>query len=99
MAKLKTGRHTSALKEARKAKKRAERNKAIKSKIRTSIKKVEEAIKNNNARIAEEHLSVVFSEWDKAAKKNIVHYKAASNQKARLSKFVAGITAKQLSIK
>jgi small subunit ribosomal protein S20 len=94
MAKLKTGRHTSALKEARKAKKRTERNKAIKSKIRTSIKKVEADVKNNNAKAAQEHLSTVFSEWDKAAKKNIVHYKAASNQKARLSKLVAGIITK-----
>jgi small subunit ribosomal protein S20 len=94
MAKLKTGRHTSALKEARKAEKRTERNKAIKSKIRTSIKKVEAAVKNNNAKVAQEHLSAVFSEWDKAAKKNIVHYKVASNQKARLSKLVAGIITK-----
>ncbi|BAG13853.1 hypothetical protein AGMMS49573_02930 [Endomicrobiia bacterium] len=94
MAKLKTGRHTSTLKEARKTKKRTERNKAIKSKIRTSIKKVEEAVKNNNVKVAQEHLSVVFSEWDKAAKKNIVHYKAASNKKARLSKLVAGIITK-----
>jgi small subunit ribosomal protein S20 len=94
MAKLKTGRHTSALKEARKAKKRTERNKAIKSKIRTSVKKVEEAVKNNNAKVAQEYLSVVFSEWDKAAKKSIVHCKAASNQKAKLSKRVVGITTK-----
>jgi small subunit ribosomal protein S20 len=94
MAKLKTGRHTSALKEARKAKKRAERNKAIKSKIRTSIKRVKEAVKNNNVKAAQEHLNVAFSEWDKAAKRNIVHYKAASNQKARLSKLVTRIITK-----
>ena len=34
MAKLKTGRHTSALKEARKTEKRTARNAAMKSKIR-----------------------------------------------------------------
>jgi small subunit ribosomal protein S20 len=94
MAKLKTGRHTSALKEARKAKKRAERNKSIKSKIRTSTKKVEEAVKNGKVKVVQEHLNVAFSELDKAAKKNIVHYKAASNQKARLSKLVTRIIPK-----
>ncbi|MDR3071173.1 MAG: 30S ribosomal protein S20 [Endomicrobium sp.] len=91
MAKLKTGRHTSAIKEARKAKKRTARNSSIKSKIRTSIKKVEESVKGNDIKVASERLATAFSQWDKAAKKNIVHHKAASNQKARLSKLVAGM--------
>ena len=39
--------------------------------------------------MSEEQLRRAFSEWDKAAKKNIVHPKTASNQKARLSKLVA----------
>jgi small subunit ribosomal protein S20 len=91
MAKLKTGRHTSALKEVRKTKKRTERNAAVKSQIRTSIKRVETAVKNKDAKIAREQLSVAFSQWDKAAKRNIVHSSAASNQKARLSKLVSGI--------
>ena len=68
MAKLKTGRHTSALKEARKAKKRTVRNTATKSKIRTAIKRVETAVKNNDVKVALEQLAVAFSQWDKAAK-------------------------------
>ncbi|MDR0723573.1 MAG: 30S ribosomal protein S20 [Endomicrobium sp.] len=91
MAKLKTGRHTSALKEVRKSEKRTQRNISIKSKIKTSIKRVEEAVKNNDVKVALEQLAVAFSEWDKAAKKNVVHFKAASNQKTRLSKMVAKI--------
>lgn len=94
MAKLKTGRHTSALKEARKAEKRTERNSSIKSKIRTTVKRVEAAVKNNDAKLAQDQLNIAFSEWDKAAKKNVVHYKAAANQKARLSKKVSSIAAK-----
>jgi small subunit ribosomal protein S20 len=92
MAKLKTGRHTSALKESRKAEKRTKRNVAIKSKIKTAIKRVETAVKNKDTKVATEQLAIAFSEWDKAAKKNVVHFKAASNQKARLSKLVAKIT-------
>jgi small subunit ribosomal protein S20 len=91
MAKLKTGRHTSALKEARKAEKRTERNSSIKSKIKTSIKRVEEAIKKGNVKVALNQLAAAFSEWDKAAKKKIVNAKAASNQKAKLSKLVSKI--------
>lgn len=92
MAKLKTGRHTSALKEARKAVKRTERNSAIKSKIRTSVKRVEEAVVNKDAKLAQERLNIAFSEWDKAAKSNVIHYKAASNKKAKLAKKVASIS-------
>jgi len=93
MAKLKTGRHTSALKEARKAVKRTERNVSVKSKIRSVAKKVEAAVKNKDAKLAQEQLNTAFSEWDKAAKRNVIHYKAASNQKARLAKLVAGMQA------
>jgi small subunit ribosomal protein S20 len=89
MAKLKTGRHTSALKEARKAEKRTERNSSIRSKIKTAIKRVEESVKKGDVKVALERLAIAFSQWDKAAKKNVVHFKAASNQKARLSKLVA----------
>ncbi|MDR2676529.1 MAG: 30S ribosomal protein S20 [Endomicrobium sp.] len=91
MSKLKTGRHTSAIKEVRKTEKRTKRNAAIKSKIKTSVKKVEVAVKNNDINTAQNCLNIAFSEWDKAAKNNIIHHKAASNQKARLSKLVIGI--------
>jgi len=91
MAKLKTGRHTSALKEARKAVKRTERNASEKSKIRSAAKKVEAAVKNKDAKLAQEYLNTAFSEWDKAAKRDVIHFKAASNQKARLAKLVAGM--------
>jgi small subunit ribosomal protein S20 len=40
MAKLKTGRHTSALKEVRKAEKRNARNTATNSKIKSLLKKL-----------------------------------------------------------
>ncbi|MDR1511262.1 MAG: 30S ribosomal protein S20 [Endomicrobium sp.] len=89
MTKLKTGRHTSSLKEVRKAKKRGKRNMSIKSKIKTSIKRVETAVSNGDIKMSQEQLRRSFSEWDKAAKKKIVHFKTASNQKARLSKLVA----------
>ena len=99
MAKLKTGRHTSALKEARKTEKRTARNAATKSKIRTLAKKVEAAVKAKDSDAAKKALNVAFSEWDKAKKiltflldKGAdIHKNAAANQKARLSKLVASL--------
>jgi small subunit ribosomal protein S20 len=91
MAKLKTGRHTSALKENRKSVRRAERNQSVKSKIRTLVKKVEGAVAKKDATLANELLRSAFSAWDKAVKSNVIHANAASNQKARLSKMVASI--------
>jgi small subunit ribosomal protein S20 len=91
MAKLKTGRHTSALKEVRKAVKRTKRNASIKSQIRTAVKRVEVAVNGKDINAAKEQLSVAFSGWDKAAKRNVISFNAASNQKARLSKLVSTI--------
>jgi small subunit ribosomal protein S20 len=91
MAKLKTGRHTGALKEARKTKTRTARNVSVKSKIRTLAKKLETAVKNAEEAVAKDLLKKVFSVWDKAAKKNVIHKKAANNKKAKLAKKVAGI--------
>jgi len=91
MAKLKTGRHTGALKEARKTKKRTARNVSTKSKIRTLAKKLEAAVKAVDATLAKDLLNKVFSAWDKAAKKNVIHKKAASNKKAKLAKKVSAL--------
>jgi small subunit ribosomal protein S20 len=89
MTKLKTGRHTSALKEMRKSEKRSERNMRTKSKIRTSIKRVKTAVENNDVKATAKQLATVFSELDKAAKKNVIHLKTASNQKAKFSRLIA----------
>lgn len=91
MAKLKTGRHTSALKEARKAEKRTAMNAAMKSKIRALAKKVEAAVKAKDVEAAKAALKKAFSEWDKAQKKNVIHKNAAANKKAKLAKKVASM--------
>jgi len=85
MAKLKTGRHTSAIKENRKAEKRASHNRWILKRIRLAAKKVEAAISQKNAAEAKKLLPHCFSEWDKAARSGLIHKNAASRKKARLS--------------
>ena len=81
MAKLKTGRHTSALKAQRQAVKRTSMNKGLKKTIHLAAKKVL-ATKNT------EDLKKVSSALDKAAKKGVIHKKAAARRKSRLTKAV-----------
>jgi small subunit ribosomal protein S20 len=85
MAKLKTGRHTSAIKEHRKTEKRTLHNRAVKKQIRLLAKQVESAIAGKNLEEAKKLLPACISAWDKAAKSSIVHKNAASRKAARLS--------------
>lgn len=89
MAKLKTGRHTSAIKALRQSEKNRLRNKSTKSKIKTLIKKLEKNIVDKNLPEAKSTLNYIFSNLDKAAGKNIIHKNTASRKKARLSKKIS----------
>jgi small subunit ribosomal protein S20 len=93
MAKLKTGRHTSALKAKRQAVKHAEQNLVIRSRIRTLARNVEHAVAQKDAKKAKELLQEAFSVWDKAAKTGVVHWRAASRKKSRLSARVDSLQA------
>ena len=65
--------------------KRADRNKSIRSKVKTAIKKVEVAIEANDKAAATEALKVAVSEIDKAAKKGIYHQNNAARKVSRLT--------------
>ncbi|OGR56893.1 MAG: 30S ribosomal protein S20 [Elusimicrobia bacterium RIFCSPLOWO2_02_FULL_39_32] len=94
MAKLKTGRHTSAIKEFRKAVRRTSANRALKKKIRNLAKNVEIAITNKNSDEAKKILPECFSAWDKAAKVGLIHKNAASRKKAQLSYKISQVASK-----
>ena len=81
MAKLKTGRHTSALKAQRQSEKKRSMNIGLKKAVRTSAKKV-------TASKSTEDLALASSALDKAAKKGVIHWKAAGRKKSRLTKAV-----------
>ena len=61
------------------------RNKSMKSKIKTLVKKVEAAIEAGNKAEAEEALKVAISEISKAANKGIYHKNTASRKISRLT--------------
>lgn len=87
MAKLKTGRHTGALKAQRQAEKRNSQNKGLMKKVRVTTKKVLAAVKAESATVAED-LKLAASSIDKAAKKKTLHWKTAARKKSRLAKAV-----------
>ena len=70
---------------------KTERNKVIKTKVKTYIKKVEAAITANDKAAASEALTACISEISKATSKGIFHKNTASRKIARLSKAVDAI--------
>ena len=68
--------------------KKAERNKSIKSAVKTSIKKVEAAVAAKDKEAAVEALQNAISTIDKAATKGVYHKNTAARKVSRLSKAV-----------
>jgi small subunit ribosomal protein S20 len=77
----------SAEKRNRQASKRRVRNSAVRSTVKTAIKKVREAIAKNDPAVPQ-LLKQATSTIDKAATKGVVHARAASRKVARLARAV-----------
>ena len=67
---------------------RAARNKAIRSKVKTFVKKVEAAITAGDKAAANEALPVAIAEIEKAASKGIFHKNAAARKVSHITKTV-----------
>ena len=72
-------------KRARQSERRQDMNKMRKSRIRTYIRKVEEAIASGNKDTAASTLRTAESELMRAAGKGVVHFNTASRKVSRLS--------------
>ncbi len=67
---------------------KAARNKAIRSKVKTAIKKVETAVAEGNREAAAAALKAATVEIDKACTKGVYHKNNASRKVSRLTKAV-----------
>ena len=67
---------------------KTERNKAIKSKIKTLSKKVEVAVKDGDKAVAADALKVASTEIAKACSKGVYHKNTAARKVSRLSNLV-----------
>lgn len=81
----------SAEKRAKKALKQNLRNKAVKSKVKTAIKKFETAVATANPEEAKTTLHTAIKAIDKAGAKGILHKNNVANKKSRLTKMFNGI--------
>ena len=71
--------------------KKADRNKAIRSKVKTSIKKVYAAIEAGDKAAAAESLKLATVELDKAETKGVYHKNMTARKVSRLAKAVNGM--------
>ncbi|EGC75169.1 30S ribosomal protein S20 [Lachnospiraceae bacterium 6_1_37FAA] len=70
---------------------KAARNKAIKSKVKTYVKKVETAVAHSDKAAAEEALKAAIVEINKAGSKGVYHKNTCARKVSRLTKAVNGI--------
>ena len=71
--------------------KRTDRNKSIRSGVKTAIKKVEAACAANDKAAADAALTNAISKIDKACTKGVYHKNNASRKVSRLSRLVNAI--------
>jgi len=64
------------------------RNKAVKSDLKTSIRKVRESVASGDKEAAATALTVASKKLDKAASKGVIHANQAANKKSALAKRV-----------
>lgn len=83
----------SAKKAARQAVRKAEVNKARRSRTRTSVRKVEEAIQSGNAEAALVALRNAEPEMMRAARAGVMHKNTASRKVSRLTKAIKALQA------
>ncbi len=76
----------SALKQARTASRRQQRNKSVRSQVKTNITKAEKLIFTGELDAAREAVTVAVTSLDKAAEKKMLHTNNAARRKSRLLK-------------
>ncbi len=72
-------------------KKSQERNKAVKSEVKTAVRATREAITAGDKDKAAASLVVAGKKLDKAASKGVIHKNQAANRKAAIAKQVAAL--------
>jgi len=81
----------SQLKRIKTNEKRTERNKAVKSELRTWVRKFREAAASGDADAANDALRVASTKLDKAAAKGVIHKNQAANKKSTMARKVASL--------
>ncbi len=78
----------SAIKRLKQSEVRRQRNKAVKTRTKTEIKKVLAAVEAGNIADAEELFKMAAKKLDQAGSRSIIHKNAAARQKSRLQRII-----------
>ena len=85
--------NASARKRIRQTEKRTVRNKARKSRVRSFLRKVEEAVKSGDKAAAQEAFRAAQPEMQRAATKGVLHANTVARRVSRLSARVKSVGA------
>ena len=81
----------SQLKRIKTNEKARQRNVAVKSALKTAVRRVHKAADSGDAAAVASAFQVAAKELDKAASKGVIHKNQAANRKSGLAKQVAGL--------
>jgi small subunit ribosomal protein S20 len=87
--------HVSSLKRARQTERKTAVNRANKSRVRSSLRALREALQKGDSKSATEQYRATAAELDKSVQKGILHKNTASRYKSRLSARVKAASAKK----
>ena len=86
--------HFSALKRARQTETKTARNRANKSRLRSALRSLREAMEKGDKAAVQTTYRATVSVVDKSVQKGVLHKNTASRYKARLGKRVKAVAAK-----
>jgi small subunit ribosomal protein S20 len=84
----------SAAKKARQAEKRRQHNAAMRTRVRSAVKKTARATKTGDAAAARSAYQAAVPEIDTMVSKGIIHRNKAARHKSRLNKAIKALAAK-----
>jgi len=82
----------SQIKRIRQNEKAHQRNKAVKSALKTHVRKFREAADSGNVEEATQALRVATRQLDKAVSKGVIHKNQAANRKSAIAKRLAELS-------
>jgi len=68
-----------------------ERNKAVKSELKTAVRRTRDAIASGDKAVAQVALKTAAKKLDKAVSKGVIHENQAANRKSAMAKQVAAL--------
>ena len=83
----------SQIKRNKQNEKAHQRNKAVKSELRTHVRKFREAVESGDVAAATSALQVASRKLDKAVSKGVIHKNQAANRKSAIAKKLSELSA------